>query len=119
MDLEQATEIVDAYGVHIEHSMKKFMYVFGSAIPEFFLPFPVSTIKEAIGIVSEHYQKDGNVQAVTALSSSLSWLMFYKGNAESFAEAAKQFNDPKWRDELIPQLDGIQKEAAKGIGFQA
>lgn len=99
--------------------MKKFMYVFGSAIPEFFLPFPVSTIKEAIGIVLEQYQKAGNVQAVNALNSSLAWLMFYKSNGESFAEAAKQFNDPKWKETLIPQLNGIQKEAEKGIGSQA
>lgn len=113
MTLEQANIIVDAYWVHIEHSMKKFMYVFGSAIPEFFLPYPVSTIKEAINIVSAEHQKAGDMKAVTALNSSLSWLMFYKDNAESFAEAAKQFNDPKWRDELIPQLDEFQKKMRK------
>lgn len=112
MTPSKADKIVRIYGRYLEYC-SKMTVVFDDCIPESFLPFPKSIPLEALNIVAENHHKRGNQHGVELMREVASELIAYGDDEEALSGAAKNFNNPKWREVFIPMLKNLQKEWIK------
>lgn len=110
MKLEEASKIVNIWGIHLEYFFGKLLFVFGAKIPESFLPFPAETIEEAVNIIAEQHHNNGNQEAVEALQSTLGNLVGYVDDKEAVERAAEFFTDPKWQEKMLPAFKKAQQD---------
>jgi len=104
MTFNEADKMVRIYGRYLEYCSHILM-IFGSHLPESFLPFPKDTLEEALNIVAEHYHKAGDQHGVKLIQEVAACLPWYGDDEESLLEVAKKINDPKCRKEfLLPVL---------------
>jgi hypothetical protein len=113
MTLDKASKIVKIWGIYLEYMGGKLNLIFGACIPESFLPFPIETLEEALNAVAEHHHNMGNKDGVKALDGSFGALTGYKDDEEAVLQAAKLFNDPKWREAMLPVFKKFQKDWIK------
>ena len=116
MTFDKANKIVHIGGAYLEYCQGRLHSIFLSNIPESFLPFPKETIEEALNIVAEHHHNMGNQDEVKLLQKSMGWLLCYKDDEEAVLQAAKLFNDPKWREAMLPAFKKFQKDWIKTQG---
>lgn len=110
MEVERAQRVVDIWGKHLEHCYGKLNMIFMAKIPESFLPFPKDVIEEATNIVAKHWFDVGNKEASTKIQSTISFLGFYEEDEKALLNAAKNFNDKKFRDAILPAFKKLQSE---------
>ena len=110
MELEEASKIVNIWGIHLEHFFGKLIFVFGGKIPESFLPFPAEMIEEAVNVIAEQHHRSGNKEAVKALQSTLGYLVGYVDDREAIERAAEFFIDPRWQEKTLPAFKRAQQE---------
>ena len=113
MTFNEASKITQIWGRCLEYFGGKLLIVFGARIPESFLPFPKNTLKEALNIMIECHNKQGNQQVVDGLKMSLGALTMYVDDEEAILEAAKNFNEPGWRERFVPTLKKFQNDWIK------
>lgn len=113
MTLNEASKITQIWGTYLEYVGGKLLIVFGARIPESFLPFPIDTLEEALNIMIEYHHKRGNQQVVESLKASFGALTMYVDDEEAILQAAKQFNEPMWRQRFIPALKKCQTDWIK------
>ena len=116
MTLDKASKIVNIWGVYLEYIGGKLNIIFGAYIPESFLPFPKETLEEALNTVAEYHHNMGNKDRVKALHAGIGCLTGYKDDEETLLQAAKLFNDPKWREVMLPVFKKFQKDWIKTQG---
>ncbi len=117
MTLNEAVKIIQVWGKYLEYSSAKLMLIFASNIPESFLPFPRKTLEEALNIAAEHYRKMGNDKVVKAMQNSIGFLEAYRDDEEAILQAAKLFNDPKWREAMLPAFKKFHKDWIEAQGI--
>jgi hypothetical protein len=110
MTLNEADKIVQIWGRFIEYMSGKLMHIFGAQIPESFLPYPKDTIEEALNIIAEYHHKAGNHQAVQHLQTTLAHLIMYVDDEEALLQASRNFNNPSWRDAILPRFKQFQED---------
>lgn len=116
MTFNEADKIVHIYGRYLEYCSRIVM-IFGSSMPESFLPFPKDTLEEALNIMAEHYHKAGDQHRVNLMQEVAASLPTYIDDEEAILEAAKKFNDPECRKAfLLPVLKQGQKDWIKTQG---
>lgn len=108
MTLEKAQKIVHIWGVYVEYFQSKLTILFGSSIPESFLPFPKETIEAANNIMAAYYYKLGNKEVVKVLEETICWLDGYQKDEEAIVETVKKFKDKKMRDAILPAFQDYQ-----------
>ena len=113
MTPDKANKIVRIWGRYLEYMGGKLTIIFGPYIPKSFLPFPIETLEEALNMVAEHHRNMGNKYAVKNLQESLGDLTGYKDDEEAVLQAAKLFNDPKWRKAMLPVFKEFQNDWIK------
>lgn len=113
MTLEQANKIVNIWGKHLEYANSKLMYIFSTSIPESFLPFPKETIEEASNIVAKSYHDIGNQEAVKTIQSAIVFLTSYVNDDKAILQAARNFNNQKWRKTTLPSFKKFQVDWMK------
>ncbi len=113
MTLDEADKIVKIWGKHVEYFNRIALLLFGASAPESILPFPKNIIQEACNMVAEHHHNNGNLEIVRAIESCEAFLLVYNDDAESLLQAAKLWNDPKWRENLLPALKQSQADWIK------
>ena len=116
MTFDEASKIVQIWGRYLEYVSGKVAFLFGASIPESFLPFPKDTLLEALNIVAEHHHKTGNQRGVKLMQETAAALIAYVDDEEALLQAAKNFNDPKWREAFLPALKKFQKDWIKTQG---
>ncbi|MEK7520048.1 MAG: hypothetical protein AAB581_02290 [Patescibacteria group bacterium] len=116
MTLDEASKIVQIWGIYLEYFQGKLIFIFSASIPESFLPFPLKTIEEAVNIVTEQHHNTGNQEAVRALQVGIAALSAYADDEEAVLSAAKAFNDEKWRQVMLPALKKFQMDWIKSQG---
>lgn len=112
MDIDKASKIVNIYGKHLEHC-SKLNFIFGSNIPESFLPFPKDVIEEASNILAEHHFNNGNKTAVSSIENAKAGLIGYINDEEAILKSAKLWNEPAWRESMLPAFKEFQKSWIK------
>ena len=110
MTLDEASNVVQICGKFLEVASGQLTFIFGADIPESLLPYSKGTIQEAFQMITEYHQKNGNQQMVEQLQFAVSCLMMCVDDEEALLEAAKKFNDPKWRDVFLPRLKKLQSD---------
>jgi hypothetical protein len=110
MTFDEANKIVHIWGTYLEYCQGRLHSIFFSHIPESFLPFPKDTIEEALNIVAKHYHNMGNRDQVKLLQRSMGCLLFYEDDEEALLQAAKCFNDPKFREVVLLTLKKFHKD---------
>ena len=113
MTLNEASKITQIWGRYLEFVGGKLLIVFGARIPESFLRFPIGTLQEALNIMIEYHRKRGNQPVAEGLKGSFAALTPYVDDEEAILEAAKKFNEPMWREKLIPALKKLQNDWIK------
>jgi hypothetical protein len=116
MTFDKANKIVQIWGRYLEYC-SKLNLIFGSYIPESFLPFPKDILEEALNIVAEHYHNLGNINHVKLLQGSIATLAGYKDDEEALLMSAKLFNNPKWREAMLPVFKKFQNDWIKTQGM--
>jgi hypothetical protein len=117
MTFNDAEKITHIWGRYLEFTFGKLTPIFMSRIPESSLPFPKGTLLEALSIMSSYFAKTGDkhnldlINGTTAIVDS-----FYLDDEEALLSAAKDFNNPEWREVFIPNLKKMQKEWIKTQG---
>ena len=112
MTLNEADKIVRIYGRYLEYC-SKITAIFLPRIPESFLPFPKDTLFEALNIMTKHYHATGNQRGVKLIQEIAGHLISYVDDEEALLQAAKLFNDPKWRQAFVLTLKNLQKDWIK------
>lgn len=112
MELEEANKIVNAWGIHLEYFQGKLTFLFGGNIPESLLPFPIETLEEALNIMAEYHHNNGNEEGCNVMKGGFGWLTAYKNDEEAILQATKNFDNPKWREAMLPALKQFQKKWA-------
>ncbi len=115
MTSEQASKIVTAWGIHLEHVSGKLNCLFMASIPESFLPFPIKTIEEALNLVIKQHHDLGNQDAIKALQNSIGHLTAYTNDEEAILKAGQRFSIPEWREKIIPTLEELQKRQVENF----
>lgn len=110
MTLDEADKIVRIWGIYLEHFWGKLNIAFMARIPYSFLPFPIKTLEEAINIIAEYYYEQDDKKTMEAIQASIGCLTGFTDDDEAFLNAAKMFNDHKWRKEIIASLNKLQKQ---------
>lgn len=113
MTFEEASKIVNMWGLHIEHRHWILHALFFSSIPESCLPFAKRDIEKALNIVAEHHHYLGNTMAVKDLHRAIAILMFYSDDEKALLQAVKLFSDPKMRDTITSSISMRQEEWLK------
>ena len=108
MTLEEANKIVNIWGKYLECISGKLAFVFGSGIPESFLPFPKDTLLEASNIMAEYHHNNGDKEKVDLLQGAAAEILAYKDDEEAIIQAAKFFNDPNFRKIMLSGLKEFQ-----------
>jgi len=113
MTLNEASKITQIWGRYLEYVGAKLLIVFCARIPESFLPFPIDTLAEALNIMIEYHHKRGNQRVVEGLKVAFGALTMYVDDEEAILEAAKNFNEPMWRERFIRDLKKWQNDWIK------
>lgn len=108
MTLEEASNIVNLWGIHLEHVTGKLSVLFSAKIPESFLPFPIKKIELALNILAEYHHNQGNIKTEKDLLNSIGSLLFYIDDEKAILEAAKFFDDSSWRKSFLPIFKNLQ-----------
>lgn len=116
MTIDEANKIVQIWGRYLEYMHGKLSFIFGTRIPESFLPFPLRTLEKAINIVAEHYHNIGDQESVKIIQSDIGLLTAYTDDEEALLQAAKFFNDLKWQEATLPAFKKFQKDWTKTQG---
>ncbi len=117
MTLEEASKITNLWGKYLEHTNGKMMRLFLTKIPQSLLPYPKDVIEEACNVMAEHYFNQGNHKAEMIFKETAAFLLSYVDDEEALLEAAKRFNDPKWRKAIIKGLDSSDITAVQEKGL--
>ena len=113
MTFTEADKIVQIWVRYLEYVSGKVAMVFGVRIPESFLPFPKDVLNEALNIMSEHHLETGNQRRADLIKETAAELNAYVDDEEAVLQAAKLFNDPKWREVMLPSFKEFQKKWIK------
>src|SRR4030043_2285725 len=114
MTPNDAEKIMHIWGRWEEFAFGKLHHIFGFAIPESFLPFPKDTLYKALDIMARQFDKTGNKRGVELMSKSAFTVdSFFVDDEEALLKAAKNFNNPEWRKELIPAFKKFQEDWIK------
>jgi len=116
MTLNEADKIVKIWGKYLEYSSGKLVLIFDSYIPESFLPFPKKILEEALNIVAEHYHGMGDNEAAELMQRGIALLLGYTDDEEAILQAAKTFNNPKWREAILPVFKKFHEDWIKTQG---
>lgn len=114
MKVEHALKIVHVWGRHLDQIHGRLMMVFMMKIPESLLPFPLTIIEEAVKVLGEHFESEGRTKDLEDLRTGSVFLMWYIDDTLAIEEAAKNLNNPKWRDSMIPGLRQVQQTWVEG-----
>jgi len=110
MTLDEAQKIVNIYSIFLHHVSGKLIYVFGTNIPESFLPFPIKILEEALNIVAKHYHDSGNLVFAKRLQECIGDLGGYMDDEIAVLLAAETFKNTEWRQAILPQFKKFQKD---------
>ena len=113
MTLNEADKIVQIWGKYLEYASGKITMIFGTRIPESLLPYPKDILLDALNIMAEHYHKTGNQREVKLLQETAAELIAYVNDEEALLQATKNFNDPKWREAMLPAIKEFQNDWIK------
>ncbi len=108
LTLEEASNIVNIWGVFLEYS-GVIGILFCNNIPESLLPYPKHILVGAINKMAEYYHDQGLSDKVGVLESTLIGLTAYTNDIEAVNESLKQFQNEKWREAFIPGLKRFQR----------
>ncbi|MCC6323350.1 hypothetical protein IT400_01010 [Candidatus Nomurabacteria bacterium] len=88
MTTDKASKIVNIYGKHLEQC-SKLNFIFGSHIPESFLPFPKDVIEEALNVLAEYHFSNGNKVAVNSMENAKAGLIGYINDEEAILKSVE------------------------------
>jgi hypothetical protein len=110
MNLLEADKIVQIWGRYLEYAQGKLGFIFGAHIPRSFLPFSIEILEEAMNVVAKHHHSMGNYDAAKTVQGGIGVLAMYDDDEEAIIQAAKRFNDPKWREAILPAFKAFQEK---------
>jgi len=116
MTLDEATKIVQIWGKYVEYVDGKIRFLFCGYIPESFLPVPKTILEEAVNILAEHYYNNGNQDAISVLQSTIPLLISYVDDEKAVLKAAEIYNNPSWRETMLPGFKKFQETWIKTKG---
>ncbi|OGH23456.1 MAG: hypothetical protein A2629_00215 [Candidatus Levybacteria bacterium RIFCSPHIGHO2_01_FULL_41_15] len=107
LTLEEAQNIVNIWGIFLEHSGGVRM-LFATDIPQSILPFPIEILQGALNKMEAYYYELGMQDRVKLLESTEAMLMQYEEDDEAMKATAKRYADKKFRDVFITGLKDYQ-----------
>ena len=102
MNLQKADTIRMDWGKFLELTNGTLMTIFFNKIPQSFLPYPKSSIKEALDILNKHFSSIGNKEAVEVVKSTIPFLDLYVDDEEALKSATKKFTDENFFKMVVP-----------------
>ena len=109
--LEDAAKIVSVWGKFLEQC-SFLVFLFGNDIPESVLPFKKDILVGALNKLILFHKNNGNNENAKKLEETLLGLIAYTNDEEAIMEAEKNFNNPDWREAMLPALEGYQESLA-------
>lgn len=110
MNLKKADIVRIDWGRFLEMINGTLMVIFLNKIPQSFLPYPKSDIREALNISCQYFTSIGNEEAVRVIKTTIPFLDFYINDEEALKLAAKKFTDENFLKAIVPELGDRQKK---------
>jgi predicted RNase H-like HicB family nuclease len=96
MNINEAENIVQDWGKFLEVAQPAILKMFLSKLPESLLPHPKKQIKQALEVMINALESEGNTEFVETLNATGVWLEAYGDDQEAIAQANEHFNNPKF-----------------------
>lgn len=112
MNIEDANKIVNVWGKYLEYCSGRLNMLFlnsGGKIPESLLPYPKSTLNEALNIMDRHYYDTGNKQGMTLMRETMMLLELYGDDEQAIQHAGEVFVDAQKRKSIVSAIQDWQK----------
>lgn len=112
LTLEEAENIVQVWGIFLEHSggLRTF---FGIDIPRSLLPYPIEIIQGALNKMEALYWKAGNKERVKLLEETEMLLMQFSDDKEAIENTIKRLQDEDWQEIVISSIKNYQKSQSQ------
>lgn len=112
LTLEEAQNIVNIWGVHLEHAgMLRILFMAG--IPESLLPYPIDIIQGALNKMEAYYWKQGQHDRVKLLEETEVLLVQYSHDEKAIKEFMSRFSDKKIMKVIIESIQKHQLSQAE------
>lgn len=112
LTLEEAQNIVNVWGVYLEHS-GGIRFLFGINIPRSLLPYPIDILQGALNKMEAHYYSQGLHDRVKLLEETEAMLMQYAEDSEAISESVSNFTNRKWQEAFLKGLKDYQLSQAE------
>lgn len=115
MTLQQADQIRQDWGKFLEITNGRLMSYFMAKIPKSFLPYEKEIIEEALNLLIDYCNKNGNIEAVKSINNTIPFLSIYIDDDEAILEISKNFSNEKYLSTIKKHFGDGQKEQYKYI----
>lgn len=109
ISLEDAVKIMNIWGRFMEYT-GFLIILFGVNIPESILPFRKNVLVGALNKMIKHYNDYGDIKKAKAVEETLVSLVQYTNDEEAMSIAARNYNNPKWREVFISSIKEHQND---------
>lgn len=109
LTLDEALNIVNIYGTHLEH-MGVFRIIFGTNLPETSLPYPLEITQAALNKMQAYYFEHGHNEKVKLLEETEMMLISYTHDDEALNQLKSIVEDEKRLSSLIKATQGYQSD---------
>lgn len=89
--------------------------IFGTTIPESFLPYDKDTLEKALNIVAEDYHNSGNVEASKDIQRSIGSLIYYCKDKHGIKHLKIYMNNPELEEIINIRISNYKEEYQKWI----
>ena len=111
LTLEEAQNIVNIWGIFLEHSGGVRM-LFATDIPQSILPFPIEILQGALNKMEAYYWERGEKDRVKLLEETEAMLIQFTSDKEALKDIVDKLCNKKWMKILVPGLKSHQIDQA-------
>lgn len=116
MNIEQAEATMRGFGKFLEVANGPLTFLFRSAVPESLLPYPKSTITEALTVTQEYFRQQGMTEQENNLGSQIGLLeAWYTDDQSALDQLTKHLEDPAFRKHIISTFGSTQQRQYKNL----
>jgi hypothetical protein len=107
MTLQEASKIMDIYGIYLEYIHGNLSMLFFGSIPESILPFSKEKIQKALDMMIDYHRSMKNNDAVDAIQNSVIFLDLYVEDKNALNDASKRFADEEWQSLVLSRIKNV------------
>lgn len=112
LTVEEAENIVQVWGIFLEHSggLRTFFRI---DAPRSLLPYPIEIIQGALNKMEALYWKEGNKERVKLLEETEMLLMQFADDKEAIENTIERLKNKDWQEMTISSIKNYQKSQSQ------